>query len=100
MAQLHLYDDTIPTPRWRPVTPADLGGGNSAAAAGGGWVVATNGDLINPDSAASTQVDENTSTGVTTITISYGGSTYVQTITATTPATGVNRKTVSGWVKQ
>lgn len=65
-----------------------------------GWVQTSTGEWIHPDSAESTQIDENTATGVTTVTITYGGATYVQTITTSVPQTNVNRTVVSGWVKQ
>lgn len=97
MSQLYLYDNTLTPARWRPLKPSDLSSGE--ANPGGGWVIATNGDLINPDSATSTQIDENTSTGVITTTITYGGHTYVQTITPSTPSAGVNRKVITGWAK-
>lgn len=97
MSQLYLFDNTLTPARWRPLRPDDMASG--AANPGGGWVVATNGDLINPDSATSTQVDENTATGVITTTITYGGHTYVQTITPSTPSTNVSRKVISGWVR-
>jgi hypothetical protein len=70
------------------------------AAGSGGWVMDSTGAWIHPDSATSTVIDINSTTGVTTITITQENVTWIQTITPSNPSGTTSRNTITEWVRQ